>query len=85
MAKIEELKFHSTIWTRVGKIDNPRGRPRTRVVVAPKGSSYVFSPWEAPDRARRRDLYASLVPKGLLFLGGIFRGGKSQPIPGKPL
>ena len=32
----------------------------------------------------RRDVYAGLVPKGLLFLGGILGGGKSQSIPSVP-
>ena len=32
----------------------------------------------------RRDVYTGLVPKGLLFLGGILGGDKSQPIPGVP-
>ena len=50
---------------------NPAGRPQTRVVVDSKGPSYAFSPWEAPDRARQRDVYRGLVPKGLLSLGGI--------------
>ena len=54
------------------------------MVVAPKGPSYVFSPWEAPDRARRRDVYTGLVPKGLLSLRGILEGSKSQHILGKP-
>jgi len=55
------------------------------VVVAPKGPSYVFSPWEALDGARRRDVYTGLGrSKGLLSLGGILGGGKSQPILGKP-
>ena len=29
------------------------------------------------------DVYTGLVPKGLLFLGGILRGGKRQPGEGK--
>ena len=32
----------------------------------------------------RRDVYTGVVPKGLLS-GGILGGGKSQPIPGKPI
>ena len=32
----------------------------------------------------RRNVSTGLVPKGLLSLGGILGGGKSQPIPGKP-
>ena len=54
------------------------------MVFAPKGLSSVFSPWKALDRARRRDVYTGLVPKGLLSLGGILGGGKSQPILCKP-
>ena len=83
MARPEELNFASTIRTTVGKIDNPAGRPQIRVVVAPKGPYDVFSPWEAPDRAIRRDVYAGLVTKGLLCLGGILGGGKRHAIPGK--
>ena len=66
-------------WTRVGEIDNPEGRPQTRVVVAPKGPSYVFSPWKAPYRARQRDVYTGLVPKGLLSFGGFLGGVKAKP------
>ena len=52
------------------------------MVVAPKGPSYVYSPWEVLDRARRRDVYTGLVPKGLVSFGGSWGGG--HPIPGKP-
>ena len=72
VARPEKPEFPSSIRTRVGKIDNPAGRPQTRVVVAPKG---VFSPWEPLDRARRRDVYTGLVLKGLLSLGGILGRG----------
>ena len=47
--------------------------------MAPKGPSYVSSPWEALDRARQRDVCTGRVPKGLLSLRGILGG-----IPGKP-
>ena len=67
----EEQQFLSRIRTGVGKTDNPAGRPQTRVVVAPKGPSYVFSPWEALDWARWREVYRGLVPKRPLSLGGI--------------
>ena len=67
-----------------GKIDNPAGRPHTRVVVAPTGPSCVSSRFEAPDGARRRDGYTGLVPDSLLSLGGILGGGKRHPVPGKP-
>ena len=40
------------------------------MVVAPKGLSYAFSPWEALDRARGSDVYIGLLPKGLLSSGG---------------
>ena len=83
MAGPEELSFPSAIRTRVGKIDNPARRPQTRVLVAPKGPSNVFTSREAPDRARWRDVYTGLVPEDLLSLGGTLGGGKSQPIPGK--
>ena len=63
------LRFPSAISTRVGKVDNPAERPQTSV--APKGPSYIFSPWEAQDRARQMDVYTGFVPKGLLSLGGI--------------
>ena len=35
--------------------------PQTKVAVAPKGASYVFSPWEAPDRARQGALEIPFV------------------------
>ena len=54
------------------------------MVVAPKGPSYLFSPWEAPDRARRKDVCTGLTPKDLLSLGGNLGGGKSQTVLGKP-
>ena len=55
------------------------------MVVAPKGPSYAFSSWEALDRARRRDVYTGLVPKGLLSLGGICEGVKADQFPGNLL
>ena len=54
------------------------------MVVAPKGPPYIFSPWEALDKARRRDVYTGLVPKSLLTLRGILGGDKNQAIPGNP-
>ena len=69
-----------------GKANRPSSRetPNQRGVVAPKGPSCVLCPWEAPYRARRRDVYPGPVPKGFLSLGGIWGGGTRQPIPGKP-
>ena len=65
-------------------MDNPAGRPQTRVAFAPKGPSYVFSPWEALDSARRRDVYTGVGPKGLLS-GGIWEGVKANPFRVNPL
>ena len=39
----------------------------------------------APDRARQRDVYTGLVPKGLLSLGAILGGVKATPIRVNPL
>ena len=75
--------FPSTIRTRVEKIAKPAGRPQTRVVVAPKAPSYEFSPWEAPELARRRDVYTACT-QGFALLKGDFGRGKSQPVPGRP-
>ena len=55
-----------------------------RVVVAPKGPSYVFPVWEVLDRARRRDVYTGLVPEGLLSFGGIWDGVKANPFQVNP-
>ena len=44
-----------------------------------KGPSYVFSPWEALDRARWRDVYTGLVPRGLLSFGRFWEGVKASP------
>ena len=63
------------IQTSAGKIDNPAGTPQTGVVVALKGPSYVFSPWELPDRARRRDVY-KVCSQGFALLGLHFGRGK---------
>ena len=77
MARLEELYFPSAIRARVGEIEDPQGTPQTTVMVAPKGPLSILPSGEAPDRARQRGVYTSVVPKGLLSLGGILGGGKS--------
>ena len=42
VARPEEPLFFSAIWTRVGKINNPAGRPQTRVVVVRKDHLVYF-------------------------------------------
>ena len=51
--------FHFKIKQSTGEATVPG--PQTMVAVAPKGPSYVFSPWKALDWARQGALYISFV------------------------
>ena len=71
--------FPFAISTTGGKINNLVARSQSRVVVARKGPCYVFSPWEVPDRARHRDVYASLAPRVCSSSGAFCEGVDGDP------
>ena len=63
------------------EIDNPAGRPQTRVVVAPKGPSDVFSPGGGRI-GQDEGMFKQVLYQGFALLRWQFVRGKTKPILG---